>query len=191
MKYRFLLNLLLKPRQVYLKAKRYYQFTNSQKIVIGSSNIPQTGWLLTNEDELDITQRDDFVKYWKPNTRLAFLAEHVWEHLTLEESEKALRNCFEFLGCGGRLRIAVPDGFHPDPEYIEYVRPGGTGLGSDDHKVLYNYHLLSEALKMLGFNFICLNIGMKMVCSIMKIGLPVMVISPDLSATMKGIRMVH
>jgi predicted SAM-dependent methyltransferase len=49
------------------------------------------------------------------------------------------------------LRIAVPDGFHPDPDYIEYVRPGGTGAGADDHKVLYNYKLLSEQLRRAGF----------------------------------------
>ena len=40
---------------------------------------------------------------------------------------------------GGNFRIAVPDGFHTDPSYIENVKPGGTGEGSEDHKNLFNY----------------------------------------------------
>ncbi len=52
---------------------------------------------------------------------------------------------------GCRLRIAVPDGFHPDLNYIEYVKPGGTGFGSDDHKVLYNYESLTNILEKAGF----------------------------------------
>lgn len=39
----------------------------------------------------------------------AFLAEHVWEHLSLEDAHRAARNCHEFLRPGGRLRLAVPD----------------------------------------------------------------------------------
>jgi predicted SAM-dependent methyltransferase len=110
------------------------------------------GWVLTDKDILNITQRDSFAKYWKPNTRSIFLAEHVWEHLTLEESSQAIKNCFEFLRPkGGRLRIAVPDGFHPNSDYIEHVRPGGTGAGAEDHKILYNYLSLSSSLEEAGF----------------------------------------
>lgn len=39
----------------------------------------------------------------------AFLAEHVWEHLSLEDAHRATRNCYRFLRPGGRLRLAVPD----------------------------------------------------------------------------------
>lgn len=39
----------------------------------------------------------------------AFLAEHVWEHLSLEDAHRAARNCHEYLHPGGRLRLAVPD----------------------------------------------------------------------------------
>jgi hypothetical protein len=60
------------------KVKRYYLFSKSQKIVIGSANILVSGWLLTDKNTLDITKRDDFAQYWKPNSRTAFLAEHVW-----------------------------------------------------------------------------------------------------------------
>ena len=64
---------------------------------------------------------------------------------------QANANCYEFLRPGGRLRIAVPDGFHPELGYIEYVRPGGTGIGADDHKVLYNDHSLKKLLEKAGF----------------------------------------
>jgi predicted SAM-dependent methyltransferase len=131
--------------------KRHYILSISKKIVVGSAYIPTSGWLLTDKDTLDITKREFFSRYWRPNTMSIFLAEHVWEHLTLEESTKAMKNCYEFLRKGGRLRIAVPDGFHPDPQYIEYVRPDGTGFGSDDHKVLYNYHSISLELEQAGF----------------------------------------
>lgn len=32
-------------------------------------------------------------------------------------------------------------------DYIERVRPGGSGLGSDTHKILYNHKLLSDNFK--------------------------------------------
>jgi predicted SAM-dependent methyltransferase len=52
---------------------------------------------------------------------------------------------------GARLRVAVPDGFSPDRGYIDMVKPGGTGEGSDDHKALYNVELLEEMLVSAGF----------------------------------------
>ena len=38
----------------------------------------------------------------------AFVAEHVWEHLSLPDAHRATRNCERHLRPGGRLRIAVP-----------------------------------------------------------------------------------
>ncbi len=113
--------------------------------------IEKRGWLLTDIETLDITQIDDFYKYWKPNSVKYFFAEHVWEHLTIQEGIEASKNCFYFLQKGGSLRIAVPDGLHPDNEYIDYVKPGGKGAGSKDHKILYTYKILSEMLIKVGF----------------------------------------
>jgi len=59
-----------------------------------------------------------------------------------------------FLKPGGYLRVAVPDGFHPDPEYVEWVRPGGTGPGSDDHKVLYTYATFRDLFEKIGFDVV-------------------------------------
>lgn len=71
--------------------------------------------------------------------------------MTPEEGERAALYCFEYLKPGGYLRIAVPDGFHPDPDYIDWVKINGVGPGSDDHKVLYNYKMLSNMFEKIGF----------------------------------------
>ena len=63
----------------------------------------------------------------------------------------AAKNCYRHLKTGGHIRVAVPDGYHPSPEYIEYVKPGGTGVGSDDHKILYTYKTLAHVSKSAGF----------------------------------------
>jgi predicted SAM-dependent methyltransferase len=149
---------LLRPLYIYYKRKKELaQFksavaqTDIIKISIGSSGICQDGWILTEEHFLNLLNSEDWKKHF--NTRLIsnIVAEHVWEHLTLENGRIAACNCHQFLKPGGKLRIAVPDGFHSSPEYIDYVKPGGTGGGADDHKVLYNYISMSKMLTEAGF----------------------------------------
>ena len=131
-------------------------FKSAKKIIIGSANTSYPGWLSTDKDTLDITNRHDFECYWKPGSRTAFFAEHVVEHLEEEEAKNASANCFEFLKSGGRLRIAVPDGFNPDPAYIELVRSYGPGPGADEHKCIYNYRSLRKLLNNAGFHTVLL-----------------------------------
>lgn len=120
-------------------------------IILGSGGIKHDGWIGTDIDVLDITSGFN----WKilfsgyPIDRL--LAEHVWEHLTNSEAKLAASNCFDHLKPHGYLKIAVPDGYYPDPAYINYVKPGGNGLGSEDHKVLYNYKTLQDLFVSAGF----------------------------------------
>lgn len=78
------------------------------------------------------------------------LAEHVWHYLDLEQGLRAARLCFRHLAPGGRLRIAVPDGLHPDRGYLDWVRPNGTGPSAPAHKVLYDYRTLSDSLCQAG-----------------------------------------
>lgn len=131
--------------------RKFIKLAFAKKIIIGSSKIFYPGWVSTEKGLLDITDRGDFICYWKPGSRRAFMAEHVLEHLTAGEANMALRNCFEFLAHGGWFRMAVPDAFHPDASYIELVKPGGAGMGAYDHKLLYNYKSLSGILKEAGF----------------------------------------
>lgn len=121
------------------------------KIVLGSSGIPVSGWLLTDMDQLNVVVERDWRRYFEHDSLDTVLAEHVWEHLTSEEGRKAAQLCYRFLRPGGRLRLAVPDGRHPDPDYINAVKPMGTAEGSDDHKVLYTADSLAQLLESVGF----------------------------------------
>jgi predicted SAM-dependent methyltransferase len=122
-----------------------------RKVIIGCANTRYRGWLASDIDLLDILKRSDFTRYFKTASIMAFLAEHVWEHLTLDQAATANKNCYDYLAARGHLRIAVPDGYHPDKGYIDSVKPGGSGEGSDDHKVLYTYKTLTKELEKAGF----------------------------------------
>ena len=122
------------------------------KIVLGSSGVDVRDWLLTDMDQLDITVEADWDRYFRPDSIEAILAEHVWEHLTPDQAIAAARHCFAYLRPGGRLRVAVPDGLHPDPEYVDAVKPMGSAAGSDDHKVLYTCDALNRLLQAAGFH---------------------------------------
>lgn len=121
-----------------------------RRIVVGSSGVAQPGWLATEIDFLDLLDPADWREIAEDSLD-AILAEHVWEHLREEDAAVAAARCFRHLRPGGYLRLAVPDGCHPDPGYRRAVEPGGTGLGADDHKVLYTYETLSKLLAAAGF----------------------------------------
>jgi len=108
-------------------------------------------WVATDIEILDITDTENWKKLLGKKQLDNILAEHVWEHLSDNDTKLANLNCFKFLKKGGKLRIAVPDGFHPDATYIENVRPGGKGVGSDDHKILYTYKSMKDRLEAAGF----------------------------------------
>ncbi|MGN6194449.1 MAG: class I SAM-dependent methyltransferase [Ginsengibacter sp.] len=132
----------------------FFWFLKQKKIKINVGSAAKNfdnNWLATDIETLNLTK----IKDWK---KLLFflkvdniMAEHVWEHLTELDTELANQNCFKFLKKGGILRIAVPDGFHPNTKYIDHVKPGGRGSGAEDHKILYNYKLMTERLQKVGF----------------------------------------
>jgi predicted SAM-dependent methyltransferase len=125
-----------------------------RRIVIGSSGVFQAGWVPTNAQQLNLVRRDTWTEYFTPDSIDAMLAEHVWEHLTLEEAKTAAATCYHFLKPGGYIRLAVPDGLFPDPEYQEYIKVGGEGGGGEipgGHMVVYTYGLLREVFESAGF----------------------------------------
>ncbi len=130
---------------------RLFIRNRSIKLVIGASGVYQQGWYPTDIQNLNLLIRRNWEKYFCQDSIDAILAEHVWEHLTKEDAFLAAQNCFRFLKPKGYLRIAVPDGYHFSDNYIKSVNPGGSGLGSDDHKVLYNYLTLTKLLQSVGF----------------------------------------
>jgi predicted SAM-dependent methyltransferase len=123
----------------------------SPKIVVGAGSISMSGWIPTEHDQLDLTVEADWLRYFREGSIHSMLAEHVWEHLSQNRGLEAARLCLRFLKRGGRLRVAVPDGLHPDPAYIEAVRPGGSGPGAEDHKVLYTSGTLQSLFENAGF----------------------------------------
>jgi predicted SAM-dependent methyltransferase len=135
------------------RLKRMLEASPHPKVVIGSADRCGPGWIPTQEDFLNLVEPADWERFFRPNSIAAMLAEHVWEHLTKEEAQEAARRCFEYLQPGGYLRIAVPDGLHPDPAYLGWVRPGGASPGqiSNDHKVLYTYRSATELFESSGF----------------------------------------
>jgi predicted SAM-dependent methyltransferase len=124
-----------------------------KRIVIGAGFKTQPGWIPTQIEFLDLLKPADWARFFRPASIEAMLAEHVWEHLTLEEGREAARVCFEYLKHGGYLRIAVPDGFHPSPEYREWVRVGGASpmQVANDHKVLYTHETIRAVLEEAAF----------------------------------------
>ena len=122
------------------------------KIIVGAAETWQPGWYSTNEQWLDITSPTDWKRLFK-NKRIIthVIAEHVLEHLTRQECLIALRLIAAHLTNGGRIRIALPDGYNPDENYLRHVGIGGIGDDSADHKQLLNVDTLSEILRESGF----------------------------------------
>ena len=128
-----------------------YDRTKPVNMVVGSMFSLYKGWIHSDIETLNLLKKSDWEKYFEENSIDKILAEHVWEHLTEEEGKLAFQHCYTYLKPGGFLRVAVPDGYNPSEEYINYVKPGGTGNGADDHKILYNYKLMSGFLHEIGF----------------------------------------
>ncbi len=122
------------------------------KIIAGAAMTSKEGWYSTNEKWLDITQVKDWQRVFNGKALLTHvLAEHVFEHLTEDETRIALGLFHAHMVSGGRIRIAVPDGYHPDPTYIRHVGIAGIGADAADHKQLLNCDTLARLLRDAGF----------------------------------------
>jgi predicted SAM-dependent methyltransferase len=143
----------IKYKYRYCKIKFALLYKKEIKIIIGSGNTFQKNWYATNENWLDITNEHDWIKIFKKKIIISnILAEHVFEHLTYVESIKALKIINKYMIKNSRIRIAVPDGYNPDPEYIKNIDINGSGVAADDHKQLLNVDTLSEILSKSNFN---------------------------------------
>jgi predicted SAM-dependent methyltransferase len=130
------------------------------KVIVGAGNTTQAGWLALQHKHLDICQFSQWKRRFRPNSLQAVLSEHVLEHLDLSENDEAARNVRKFLRIGGYWRIAVPDGFHPNPNYLNWTAPDSFGEkflsifradDEPDHKLLWNFKTLSAFLARRGF----------------------------------------
>ena len=121
------------------------------KITLGAGGLYDKEWIPTDVYELDITKDSDWERFFDYNSIDAMIAEHIWEHLSTQDGLRAAKNCYKYLKPGKKLRVAVPDGYHPNPEYIRNVKVGGVGPGASDHKVLYTYRTLKVLFESAGF----------------------------------------
>lgn len=147
-------SIVLKPKHILdlIQLKSTIKSSNDKlQIIIGSENTAYTNWLATNIESLNLLDSRSFENLFGDKKVNRFLAEHVFEHITYGDAGIALKNCYKYLEKGGSIRIAVPDGFHKNPEYINMVKPGGFGEGAHDHKLLYDYKQLTQVLKDAGF----------------------------------------
>lgn len=124
------------------------------KIIIGVGKTSLDGWIVTQKTELDLLNRNDFERLFAQEKPTAFLAEHVWEHMTLEEGVIAAKNCYDYLADGGYIRIAVPDGNFRNEQYQNMVKIGGNGDPNHpafSHKIVYDYKTLRSVFERAGF----------------------------------------
>jgi len=131
--------------------KLYLRRSDVIKVIFGAGNTSLKGWFSTEKVFFDLLNINDYLKFFFHKKLDFVLIEHVLEHFELDEVRLIAKYLFEFTNTKCNLRIAVPDGFHPDIEYINYVKPGGYGPG--EHKILLNYRSLSDIFQNVGFNY--------------------------------------
>jgi predicted SAM-dependent methyltransferase len=125
------------------------------KLVIGAGEYNNNpGWIHTQEQELNLLDRDTWNNRFDINSITAILAEHVWEHLTYEEGKEAAKMCYQYLKPKGYIRCAVPDAYFQDDSYQNIVKIGGPGPKDHpaaSHKIVHNYKTLKQMFETAGF----------------------------------------
>ncbi|MDC3113137.1 hypothetical protein OA415_06105 [Pelagibacteraceae bacterium] len=128
------------------------KFKNNLKIIVGAAESYQKGWYSTNQQWLDIRNTYHWQKIFNSKIIITnVVAEHVFEHLTYDECIKSLRIMNKYMKKNAKIRIAVPDGYNPDRNYIKNVCINGIGDDAQDHKQLLNKDILFEILNKANF----------------------------------------
>jgi predicted SAM-dependent methyltransferase len=142
---------LFRKKVVAPRRRKQFQSTSRRRIIIGTSGVTARGWIGTDIEYLNLLKESDWKYFFEPRSVDAILAEHVWEHLTAEQGVAAAAMCFNYLKSGGYVRAAVPDGSHPNSEYITRVKVNGSGEGASDHKILYTHRTFRQVFEATGF----------------------------------------
>lgn len=124
------------------------------RVILGAGTTTQEGWISTQETDLNLLNPEDFARWFAPESVDAFLAEHVWEHMTEEDAATAARNCFRYLKPGGYIRVAVPDANFRNEAYQQMVQIGGPGPADHpaaSHKIVYDHRTLTAVFEHAGF----------------------------------------
>ena len=160
-------------------SRRYLADHALRKLQIGAGGNPLPGWLNSelqplrrNVLHLDAARpfpfADDSFDY--------VFSEHVIEHLTLEEGERMLGECFRVLRPGGTIRLSTPDlvfltgllkaerspmgeayirwaieQFVPEQAWAGAVAVFNNGMRAWGHRFIYDAQTLEAALRRAGF----------------------------------------
>ena len=144
-------NKAVKYRYRFLKILFDVKQGKVDNVILGAAETYR--WVVTNQQWLDITKRNDWDKIFSVKGSIKrIVAEHVFEHLTEKQTQIALDLIFQNLTAGGRLRIAVPDGYNPDQDYLRHVGIAGIGPDAADHKQLLNRTSLQKLMSEAGFS---------------------------------------
>ncbi len=117
------------------------------KIILGAGPTEYEGCISTDIPHFDILKEDDWQFFFSKYQINNILIEHVLEHLTKEQVMRVLSLSYKYLKPHGCLRIAVPDGYHPDPEYIKLIAPP-----SDGHQSIWNIDTIQNICTDNGFS---------------------------------------
>ncbi len=134
-----------------LKWKQYLRENDRIRLNIGAGDTFYPGWFWTDLATLDMTNREHYKKLLGSRKINNVLCEHVLEHLGDDEVIRFTECMAEFGADDICVRIAVPDGYHTNPVYIDRVKPFGSGKGAHDHKQLFNHENLSQVFEKAGF----------------------------------------
>ena len=137
-----------KVKDVRGKLRAEIQAANPLQVDLGAGYHSYEGWVATDYPIFDATNADHWEFFFGTRKVDKFLSEHVFEHLTYMQVETTIALAARYLKEGGTFRIAVPDGFNPDMDYIEWSKPGPI---SDDHKIFWDFGNLTKVLERHGF----------------------------------------
>jgi predicted SAM-dependent methyltransferase len=120
------------------------------KVIIGAGPQRIPGWLSTDISTLNIAHDSSWRSLFIPNSIANILAEHVVEHLSLDELYRVLEHARTYLKPRGIFRVAVPDAFHPSRYYYNLVKPGGWET-PNQHKLFCDFEMLTRVAKSSGY----------------------------------------
>jgi len=138
--------MFISRRRIRKKVRMAYRSGAPVKIILGAGITHYEGWITTDFPVFNILHPPDWNYFFSGCPADNLLAEHVLEHLREEEVSLVMSLAYTHLKPGGCFRIAVPDAYHPDPEYMRYVTPGDQG-----HLSAWNIDNISEVIRQAGF----------------------------------------
>jgi predicted SAM-dependent methyltransferase len=137
-------------------------YNKGLKIHLGAGDINIQGWINIDARSFKHTHLLDHnfeLKEFKNETISEIYLCHVLEHFSFQDSKKLLEKLYKKLILNGLIRISVPDfkklkliyNKTNNLEKIKFAIMGGQNYEDDFHKSIYDFKILSELLKNVGF----------------------------------------